>query len=29
VVWQWVFGSHPTVPQRIAFAQDWVRVHGR
>jgi STE24 endopeptidase len=26
--WQWAFGSHPTVPQRIAFAEDWTRVHG-
>jgi STE24 endopeptidase len=28
-VWQWFFGSHPTVPQRIAFAEDWVKVHAR
>jgi STE24 endopeptidase len=27
-VWQWAFGSHPTVPQRIAFAQDWAEVDG-
>jgi STE24 endopeptidase len=27
-IWQWAFGSHPTVPQRIAFAEDWVKVHG-
>ena len=27
--WQWFFGSHPTVPQRIAFAEDWAAVHGR
>ncbi|WP_299955562.1 M48 family metallopeptidase [uncultured Modestobacter sp.] len=27
--WLWFFGSHPTVPQRIAFAEDWVAVHGR
>nr|WP_221203359.1 M48 family metallopeptidase [Modestobacter versicolor] len=27
-LWQWVFGSHPTVPQRVAFAADWVRVDG-
>jgi STE24 endopeptidase len=27
-VWQWTFGSHPTVPQRIAFAEDWTKVHG-
>jgi STE24 endopeptidase len=26
-IWQWFFGSHPTVPQRIAFAEDWVKVH--
>jgi STE24 endopeptidase len=29
VVWQWAFGSHPTVPQRIAFAEDWAEVRGR
>jgi STE24 endopeptidase len=28
-LWQWFFGSHPTVPQRIAFAADWAKVHGR
>ena len=28
-IWQWAFGSHPTVPQRIAFAEDWAKVHGR
>jgi STE24 endopeptidase len=28
-IWQWAFGSHPTVPQRIAFAEDWAREHGR
>jgi STE24 endopeptidase len=27
-VLQWAFGSHPTVPQRIAFAEDWTKVHG-
>jgi STE24 endopeptidase len=27
-VWQWAFGTHPTVPQRIAFAEDWTKVHG-
>jgi STE24 endopeptidase len=27
-LWQWAFGSHPTVPQRIAFARDWTQVHG-
>ena len=26
--WQWFFGSHPTTAQRIAFAEDWRRVHG-
>ncbi|MGY1748001.1 M48 family metallopeptidase [Modestobacter sp. SYSU DS0511] len=26
--WQWFYGSHPTVPQRIAFAADWARLHG-
>ena len=28
-IWHWAFGSHPTVPQRIAFAQDWTEVNGR
>ena len=28
-IWQWAFGSHPTVPQRLAFAGDWARLHGR
>jgi STE24 endopeptidase len=28
-LWQWAFGSHPTVPQRVAFAEDWAAVHGR
>ncbi|WP_369133179.1 M48 family metallopeptidase [Modestobacter sp. I12A-02662] len=28
-LWQWAFGSHPTVPQRVAFAEDWALVHGR
>ncbi|CCH88934.1 Zn-dependent protease with chaperone function [Modestobacter italicus] len=27
-VWQWVFGSHPTAAQRVAFAGDWVKDHG-
>jgi STE24 endopeptidase len=27
-VWQWVFGSHPTTAQRVAFAGDWVKDHG-
>jgi STE24 endopeptidase len=27
-IWQWMFGNHPTVPQRIAFAEDWTKVHG-
>jgi STE24 endopeptidase len=24
--WQWFFGSHPTVAQRLALAADWARV---
>ncbi|MGY1712760.1 M48 family metallopeptidase [Geodermatophilus sp. SYSU D00758] len=24
--WQWWFGSHPTGPQRVAFALDWQRL---
>ena len=24
--WQWFFGSHPTVSQRLAIAEDWARV---
>ncbi|MGY1638055.1 M48 family metallopeptidase [Geodermatophilus sp. SYSU D00742] len=24
--WQWFFGSHPTGPQRVAFAADWQRL---
>jgi STE24 endopeptidase len=24
--WHWFFGSHPTAPQRVAFAQDWVKL---
>ena len=24
--WQWFFGSHPTVAQRLAMAADWARV---
>jgi STE24 endopeptidase len=24
--WQWFFGSHPTGPQRVAFAHDWQRL---
>ncbi|MEU2350872.1 M48 family metallopeptidase [Modestobacter sp. NPDC049651] len=27
-VWQWFYGTHPTTPQRIAFALDWAKVHG-
>ncbi len=27
--WQWFFGTHPTTAQRVAFAGDWARVHGR
>jgi STE24 endopeptidase len=26
VAWQWFFGSHPTVSQRLAIAADWARV---
>jgi STE24 endopeptidase len=25
-VWQWFFGSHPTVAQRVATAADWARL---
>jgi STE24 endopeptidase len=28
-VWHWWFGSHPTVAQRIAMAEDWQRLEGR
>jgi STE24 endopeptidase len=24
--WQWFFGSHPTVAERVAMAQDWERL---
>jgi STE24 endopeptidase len=24
--WHWFFGSHPTAPQRVAFAQDWAKL---
>ena len=24
--WHWFFGSHPTTPQRVAFAQDWLKL---
>jgi STE24 endopeptidase len=24
-VWQWLFGSHPTAAQRMAFAADWAK----
>jgi STE24 endopeptidase len=24
--WQWFFGSHPTVAERVALAQDWTRL---
>jgi STE24 endopeptidase len=24
--WQWFFGSHPTVAERVALAQDWARL---
>ena len=26
--WHWFYGNHPTVPERIAFAEDWAKVHG-
>ncbi|OMQ14220.1 peptidase M48, partial [Modestobacter sp. VKM Ac-2676] len=26
--WHWFYGSHPTVLQRIAFAEDWALLHG-
>jgi STE24 endopeptidase len=29
VVWHWFFGTHPTTAQRVAFAADWARAHGR
>ena len=28
-VWQWMFGSHPTVAERVALAADWERLAGR
>ncbi len=28
-LWRWFFGTHPTTPQRIAFAGDWSRLHDR
>jgi STE24 endopeptidase len=28
-VWQWYFGSHPTVAERVALAQDWERLENR
>ena len=24
--WRWYFGSHPTVAERIALAEDWTRL---
>ncbi len=27
--WQWFFGSHPTPAQRVAMAQDWLRLGDR
>jgi STE24 endopeptidase len=24
--WQWFFGSHPTLPERVALAQDWAKL---
>ncbi|TYP88382.1 M48 family metallopeptidase [Blastococcus xanthinilyticus] len=26
--WHWYFGSHPTAAQRIAMAEDWLRLEG-
>ncbi|MGY1697513.1 M48 family metalloprotease [Geodermatophilus sp. SYSU D00814] len=28
-VWQWFFGSHPTPAERVAMAQDWLRLGER
>jgi STE24 endopeptidase len=27
--WHWLFGSHPTAPQRVAMAHDWARLPER
>jgi STE24 endopeptidase len=27
--WQWFFGSHPTIAQRVALAEDWAELHRR
>ncbi|SFK59768.1 M48 family metallopeptidase [Geodermatophilus ruber] len=27
--WQWFFGSHPTVAERVALARDWARLEAR
>jgi STE24 endopeptidase len=27
--WQWWFGTHPTTPERVAFARDWARLEER
>jgi STE24 endopeptidase len=27
--WQWWFGSHPTAAQRVAMAEDWIRLADR
>ncbi|MGY1672992.1 M48 family metallopeptidase [Geodermatophilus sp. SYSU D00710] len=29
VPWQWFFGSHPTPAERVAMAQDWLRLGDR
>ncbi len=29
VAWQWFFGSHPTAAQRVAMAEDWLRLGER
>jgi STE24 endopeptidase len=26
--WQWFFGSHPTLAQRVALAEDWAELQG-
>ncbi|SDY41549.1 STE24 endopeptidase [Modestobacter sp. DSM 44400] len=28
-LWQWIFGTHPTTAQRIAFVGDWAALHDR
>jgi STE24 endopeptidase len=26
--WQWFFGSHPTLAERVALAEDWAELQG-